>query len=160
MICWFFSFSITISSPLYYNNIFWQATTNNINSEPRNKIVNGEVVSDNSDWLVVMALNQRANTILLPYGDSISNVIDRFDNRSKLDLQSLIIDGYSYHANKASNIRWEEQVKDNLGAVYAQKITTKTSNGYTIEFSCPESNMQFTITYTKDADGNWKGVKS
>lgn len=152
--------NMPIISLVYYNNIFWQATTNNINSEPTSTIENGEVVSNNSDWLVIMALNQVANTILMPYGDSISNVIDRFDNRSKLDLQSLIADGYTYYANKTSDNIWNETAKYSNGETYAQKITTKTSNGYLIDFYCPDSNMQFTITYTKDADGNWKGVRS
>jgi predicted RNase H-like HicB family nuclease len=50
-----------------------------------------------------MSLNQAADTILMPYGETIAEVLDRFDNRSKLHLEDLIQDGYVYTAEKISD---------------------------------------------------------
>ena len=147
---------------VYYNNIMWQAVSNNINSEPTFEVTNGIFKSTNENWEIIMSLNQAANTILMPYGDSISNVINRFDNRSKIELESLIGEGYKYTANKTSNdpITWEEKALNSEEQVYATKISTKIDEkNWRIEYSCPSSEMSFSFKYTKDDNGNWIGVK-
>lgn len=154
--------NVPIVSFVYYNNILWQAVSNSLDSEPTYNIVNGIYKSTNVDWEIIMSLNQGANTILMPYGESIADVINKFDNRSKIRLEDLIGEGYIYTANKitVSPVTWEERATTNEGEIYATKISTKKSDKeWEIKYSCPISELVYTIQYIKDENGNWKGVK-
>ena len=150
-------------SMVLYDNIFWQATTNNINSQPTFDIDDGIFTSSNPDWTIMMALNQAADTILMPYGETIADVINGFDNRSKIDFENLLGgDGYAYTAEKISNspVVWEEKSYNEFGEVYATKTSTKVDDGeWNISFSCPETSEDFTLVYEKDENGRWSGRK-
>lgn len=154
--------NLPIVSFVYYDNILWQAISNNLNSKPTYQVIEGKYISTNENWEIIMSLNQGANTILMPYGDSIADVINKFDNRSKGNLEDLIGEGYIYTANKTSlsPVTWEEKATTNGGEVYASKTSIKISEKeWNIEYSCPTSELNYTIKYIKDENGNWKGVK-
>lgn len=147
---------------IYHQNILWQAVSNNINSEPTFIVEEGIYKSTNPNWEIIMVLNQAANTILMPYNETIADVINRIDNRTQLNLDDLINDGYKYSAVKISEepLTWEEKAIDSSEQVYASKISKKiSSNEWNLIYNCPTTEMNFTIKYIKDDNGNWKGEK-
>lgn len=151
--------NMPIVSMVYWKNIWWQAKSNNINSEPSYSNVNGISISNNSNWEIIMALNQSANTILMPYNQPISEVIDRADQRSGLDLQVFIKDGYNYYANKVNANTYIETLKDRTtNEIAATKTSTKLSNGsWNINYNFVNSGMNYTTRFTPNGS-NWTGV--
>ena len=157
-------------SMAFYNNAFWMAVSNNVNSEPTGQYQNGVMVSTNPNWEIAMALNQAANTILMPDNKTLAQVREEWDatlsdwnNRTRMQLDTFISNGYNYYASKESSnpLVWKESANDAQSNIpYAEIISKKvSSNEWQIQHICNSEKINYTIQYIKDENGNWKGVK-
>lgn len=148
-------------SLVYYKNAIWQAVSNNVDSEPTLVATpDYGFVSNNPNWDVVMVLQQAADTILMPYGKPIADVINDVDNRTKLVFDDLISQDYSYKYKKVAEGQYHEELLYPVNkAVYMTKDSTKVnSSTWSIKTVCPSSNLDYTVVYTKTSDG-WTAEK-
>lgn len=147
-------------SLVYYKNAIWQAVSNNVDSEPTLKTTSSGFVSNNPNWDVVMVLQQAADTILMPYGKSIADVINDVDNRTKLVFDDLISQDYSYKYKKVAEGQYHEELLYPVNkAVYMTKDSQKINDStWRIRTVCTSSNLDYIVVYTKTSDG-WTAEK-
>lgn len=83
-------------------------------------------------------------------------------NLQKFDFDNLIyMPGYFYSV-VSDETSWEEGIYQGhpmYENIYAQRITTKTEDGFSVQTICEDKNIDTTIIYTK-VNGNWMGAIS
>lgn len=149
-------------SLVYYKNAIWQAVSNNVDSEPTLVATpDYGFVSNNPNWDVVMVLQQAADTILMPYGKPIADVINEVDNRTKLVFDDLISQGYSYKYRKVAEGQYHEELLYPVNkAVYMTKDSQKIDDStWRIKTVCNSSNLDYIVIYKKTSDG-WTAEKA
>lgn len=160
-------------SMIYYENMFWAATKNNINSKPTWDVSPTEdVYSTNEDWEIILALRQTADGIVFPEGQSLTQIknawnakLQDWDNRTFENMESFISNAYTYYAIKDSTnpLIWHEYANNSsTNKVFSEIISKKiNANEWQIQKICHSDShpINYTIKYTKDANGNWKGVR-
>lgn len=148
-------------SLVYYKNAIWQAVSNNVDSEPTLVATpDYGFVSNNPNWDVVMVLQQAADTILMPYGKPIADVINDVDNRTKLVFDDLISQGYSYKYRKMADGYYHEELLDADKRIYATKDSQKIDDfTWRVRTACDSSNLDYIVLYKKTGDG-WTAEKA
>lgn len=147
-------------SLVYYKNAIWQAVSNNVDSEPTLVATpDYGFVSNNPNWDVVMVLQQAADTILMPYGKPIADVINEVDKRTKLVFDDLISQGYSYKYRKMADGYYHEELLDVDKRTYATKDSQKMDDfTWRVRTVCNSSNLDYIVIYKKTSDG-WTAEK-
>lgn len=147
-----------VNDMVTHNNAIYYAATSNEQSEPTQ--VDG--VSTNDNWVCVMVLSQAADTILMPYGKSIANVIDGLQLD---DFSRLIGDKYRCEYDKNDNPKTyiRKLIDRSDSTVYATKTTTREEDStyvtWTTTTICESANYNKTIIVRKNkSTGKWEGV--